>query len=134
MGLDVTGIGTALDAVNGILGKFFPDKNQAERDAAAQALAVMQVNAAAAAAQTEIDKAEAQSNDPLQHWRGGAGWVCVAALAWTFVIEPMVAAGLAIAHVQATLPALDMAQLMDLMLGMLGLGGLHTYQQIKGAK
>lgn len=133
MGIDVTGVGSALTAINGILGKFFPDKGQAERDAAAAALAEMQAQAAAAAAQTEIDKAEAQSSDPLQHWRGGAGWVCVIALAWAFILEPIAAAACAIAHVTVTLPALDTGPLMELMLGMLGLGTLHVYQQVKGA-
>lgn len=133
MGLDITGIGAIADAVSGIVNKFLPDKTEQEKEAFQLQLTTLTQTAAASAAQAEIDKAEATSTDPLQHWRGGLGWVCVAAFAWTFVIEPMTAAVMVMMHNPTPLPKLDMSTLSDLTFAMLGLGSMHVYQQIKGA-
>lgn len=124
--MDITGIGAAATAAKDILGMIFPDKTESEKAQLAATLALVQ-------AQTDIDKAEAVSSDPLQHWRGGLGWVCVFAYAWNFVLEPMVHAGCAIAgHPGITLPTLDIAPLAELTLGMLGLGALHVTEKVKG--
>lgn len=126
--MDITGIGAAATAISDIVGKFLPDKTQAEKDAFTLQLQAVTATAAAAAAQTEIDKQEAASTDPLEHWRGALGWVCVIAFFWTFVAEPVTAVILAALHNPAVLPKLDMATLGDLTFGMLGLGGMHVYQ------
>lgn len=127
MALDVTGIGTALSAVDDLVGKFFPDKTAVEK---AQISAAFQ----AYQAQTDIDKAEAQSSDPLQHWRGGMGWVCVAGYAWVFVIQPVLSAILAAWGSHVVLPVIDIGPLATLTAGMLGLGALHVTGQVNGVK
>lgn len=126
MGLDLTGIGAVAGAAKGILGMIFPDKTEEERNQLAAALALVN-------AQTDIDKAEAQSSDPLQHWRGGLGWVCVFAYGYNFVLQPLIVAGAAVAGHPVALPPLDIGPLATLTLGMLGLGGLHVAERIKGA-
>ena len=124
--MDITGVGAVADAAKGILGMIFPNKTEEEKAQLAAALALIQ-------SQTDIDKAEAQSSDPLQHWRGGLGWVCVAGYAWNFVLQPLINAGAAIAGHPVSLPGLDIGPLATLTLGMLGLGGLHVAERIKGA-
>ena len=126
MGLDLTGVGEALTAAQKIIAQFFPDKTAEEQAKLAASLSLLN-------AQTDIDKAEAQSSDPLQHWRGGLGWVCVGAYAWNFIAQPLVIAGAALAGSKLALPALDIGPLATLTLGMLGLGGLHVAERIKGA-
>ncbi|MGH8323467.1 MAG: hypothetical protein ACRETD_06665, partial [Steroidobacteraceae bacterium] len=69
----------------------------------------------------------------LQHWRGGMGWVCVAGYAYNFVLRPLIGAGCVIAHHPVELPSLDLTELSVITAGMLGLGGMHVYQQVKGA-
>lgn len=114
---DVTGIGEAATAAEKILGYFFPDKTQIEVQKIAGAFALLQ-------AQTDINKVEAESTDPLQHWRGGLGWVCTLAYLNNFVIAPYaIACGV---HV----PLIDTTTLGELTAGMLGLGGMHVYQQV----
>jgi Holin of 3TMs, for gene-transfer release len=131
MAIDVGPLGAISDiatAAKGILGMFFPDKTEEEKSKIAAAFAMIQ-------SQTNIDQAEAQSADPLQHWRGGLGWVCTIAYAWTFIFKPMLAAGVVLtghAVLAAQLPSVDMATLGELTLGMLGLGGMHVYQQVNG--
>ncbi len=57
-------------------------------------------------------------------------WVCGFAFAWQFVLQPM---GTWIVMVSGAdlppLPTLDFGPLMTLTLGMLGLGGLRTYEK-----
>ena len=126
MALDLTGLGEAMTAAQKIIGAFFPDKTAEEQGKLAASLSLLN-------SQTDIDKAEAQSSDPLQHWRGGLGWVCVAAYAYQFVLEPLLVAGAALTGARLTLPALDIGPLATLTLGMLGLGTLHVAERIKGA-
>ena len=122
---DLTGIGETAQAAKSILGMFWPDKTESERNQLAAALAVLN-------AQTNTNLAEAQSSDPLQHWRGGLGWVCAFGYAWNFVLQPLIVAFAAIAQHPVVLPQLDISQLSTLTLGMLGLGGLHVAERIKG--
>jgi hypothetical protein len=123
MALDpVTG---ALDLASTIVNKIWPDKSAQEQQQLAAVLAMVQ-------GQMAIDQAEATSTDPLQHWRGGLGWVCVMGYFWNFVGEPLTnAVSQALGHPLA-LPGLDIGPLATLTLGMLGLGGLHVAAQMKG--
>jgi len=115
MGLDLTGIGAAATAAKSILGMIFPDKTEEERAKLAAALSLIQ-------SQTDIDKTEAASSDPLQHWRGGLGWVCTLSYFNNFILVPWATAyGV---HV----PAIDIGSLTALTMGMLGLGGMHVYE------
>ena len=115
-----------LDLATTIVQKIWPDKSQQEQ----QELAGMFQQLTA---QTDIDKAEAQSTDPLQHWRGGLGWVCTAAYAYNFVLNPLLSAISTLAGNPVVLPNLDIGPLSTLTLGMLGLGGLHVVERVKGA-
>lgn len=124
--MDITGVGAVADAAKSILGMIFPNKTEEEKAQLAAALALVQ-------SQTDIDKAEAQSSDPLQHWRGGLGWVCVAGYAWNFVLQPLINAGAAVVGHPVSLPGLNIAPLATLTMGMLGLGSLHVYERVKGA-
>lgn len=118
MAVDLSGLGEAATAAQKILGMFFPDKTAEENSKLAATLALLN-------SQTDIDKAEAQSSDPLQHWRGGLGWVCVLAYFNNFVLAPWAAS---YGH---PLPLLDTTTLGELTLGMLGLGAMHVTEKLK---
>lgn len=114
-----------LDLASTIVGKIWPDKTAQEQQELAAVLSMVQ-------GQMAVNQAEATSTDPLQHWRGGLGWVCVAGYAWNYVGLPLTTAiAIALNHPLA-LPTLDISQLGTLTLGMLGLGGLHVAERIKG--
>jgi hypothetical protein len=127
VGLDFSGVGAVATAAQKIVGMFFPDKTVEEQSKLSAALAML-------TAQTDIDKTEAASSDPLQHWRGGLGWVCVAAYLYNFVLEPLMEGGAVIVtgH-QLPFPILNIEPLATLTLGMLGLGALHVAERVKGA-
>jgi hypothetical protein len=137
--MDVTGIGEVADAAGKIVDKIWPDKTQVEKDQAALQLQAMMAAFNLSKAQVDVDNTEAASTDKLQHWRGALGWVCVFAYAWHFILGPafsyvvnIIAAAWGIGI--PALPTVDIAPLATLTLGMLGLGGMHMFQQIKGVK
>jgi hypothetical protein len=115
--MDIAGIGEAATAAKNILGMFFPDKTQEEISKLSATVALLQ-------SQTDINKQEAASSDPLEHWRGGMGWVCVLAYFNNFILAPWAAS---FGH---PVPMVDTTTLAELTLGMLGLGGMHVYQQV----
>ncbi|MFT4068923.1 3TM-type holin [Paraburkholderia sp.] len=119
-------ITAGLDLASSIVERIWPDKTQQEQQQLAAVLAMVQ-------GQMSINQAEAQSTDPLQHWRGGMGWVCVAGYAWNFVLQPLTNAVAAVIGHPINLPPMDLSELSTLTLGMLGLGGLHVAERIKGA-
>ena len=119
-------ITAGLDLASSIVERVWPDKTQQEQQQLSAVLAMVQ-------GQLQINQAEAQSTDPLQHWRGGMGWVCVAGYAWNFVLQPLTNAVAAVLGHPLNLPVMDLSELSTLTLGMLGLGGLHVAERIKGA-
>ena len=117
-----------------LAGKFIQDKDQAAQ--LAHDLTTMADKHAQEAmlAQIEVNKAEAASGSVFKGgWRPFIGWVCGVAFAYHFVLQPFIvfvvaAAGIAIPK----LPTFDMGSLMTVMMGMLGLGGLRSYEKKQG--
>ena len=90
---------------------------------------------ALAGQQTDIDKAEAQSESPMErNWRPFIGWACGIALVFDLIARPLLAwASLAWWHCPVP-PELDMGTLIPILAGMLGLGTMHTAERINRAK
>jgi hypothetical protein len=68
-------------------------------------------------------------------WRPALGWLSVLLLAYAWVGRDFITIGLSLAGEAATIPLLpivDTAQLMTLVLALLGLGGLRTYEKMNG--
>ena len=124
--MDATGIGAVADLASTVISRLWPDKTEQERAQLAAALTIAQ-------GQLDANKAEAASPSAFTSgWRPGVGWVCVAALACQYIARPLVQwGGIVSGHPLPDLPGID-AQLWELMLGMLGLGGLRSYEKVKG--
>ncbi|MGA0384794.1 MAG: 3TM-type holin [Flavobacteriaceae bacterium] len=119
--------------VTGILDKFIEDKDA--KNAMAHEIATMAEKAAheAAMAQVEVNKMEAQHRSLfVAGWRPFIGWTCGVALAYHFVLNPLILFGVSWAGVEIpALPEFDMSSLMTVLMGMLGLGGLRTFEKVK---
>lgn len=119
--------------LDGIL-RFIPDKN--ERAKAKEQFETQMLSALTALVhgQLEINKAEAQhSNVFVAGWRPAIGWICGAGLAWNYLLQPLIAWGAFLAGVDiGKAPELDISDLLVLLGGMLGLGGLRTYEKRLG--
>lgn len=124
--MDIAGIGTAATALKDILGMFFPDKTQEERDKMAAVMAVMQQ-------QTDTNKVEAGSTSTfVAGWRPFVGWVCGSGFGVQFVIGPIVEWVAALTGHPVKFPQMDLGTMMPLLLGMLGLGGMRSYEKVQG--
>ena len=79
--------------------------------------------------QTKINEIEAGHRTLfVAGWRPFIGWICGVALAYNFVIRDLF---IWITKTADAPPALQMEHLMTVLLGMLGLGGLRTFEKIK---
>jgi hypothetical protein len=120
--------------VTGLLDKVIEDKDQKAQ--LAHELATMADRHAQdlALAQIEVNKAEAASGSVFKGgWRPFIGWVCGGAFAYHFVLQPVIVFAVVVAGVDLPpLPEFDMTSLMTVLMGMLGLGGLRTYEKQKG--
>ena len=120
--------------VTGILDKFIEDKDA--KNAMAHEIATMAEKAAheAAMAQVEVNKVEAGHRSLfVSGWRPSVGWVCSFALFYHFIANPLILFVVGITgHAIPPLPEFDMNSLMTVLMGMLGLGGLRTFEKAKG--
>lgn len=86
------------------------------------------------AGQLEINKEEAKSaNLFVSGWRPAIGWVCGLALTYTYLIYPLLLWAGALWFPNISPPKLgNDGMLYELLLGMLGLGGMRTFEKVKG--
>jgi len=98
-------------------------------------LAEDRIDADLAKGQQDINKIEAQSPHWfVAGWRPAVGWICVLGLAYQFLFYSLLCwlnAWLKFAPQNP--PALEIGTLMTLLMGMLGLGGMRSFEKVKGA-
>jgi hypothetical protein len=123
-----------IEPVADLLGKFVPDQTEKLKLAHEIATLTEKQAHAIAIAQIEVNKVEAASNSIFKSgWRPAIGWVCGFAFAYHFVIQPLLVFILTYAgHPVPELPEFDMASLMTVLGGLLGLGSLRTFEKYKG--
>lgn len=126
-------VSAVLPAVTDIVGRFLPEDAE-ERAKAERAIkaSLTEHLAKVDLAQIDVNKLEARGNWFQSSWRPLTGWTCAASLAWTYLLQPMASFVLAQTGHLVDLPALDMSQMMPILLGMLGLGGLRSWERTKG--
>ena len=127
-------ISTLMPIVTDVIGRFLPEDPQKRAEAEREINAALAENLAKIdLAQIEVNKVEAASRSLfVSGWRPCCGWVCAAALAYTYVLQPMFIFILAQTGHLVEMPALDIAGLMPILMGLLGLGGLRSYEKVKG--
>jgi|TARA_R110000803_G_scaffold77499_1_gene142393 hypothetical protein len=127
-------ITSLIGPVTGLLDKFVEDKDQKAK--LAHEIATMSDTHAQQAllAQLEINKAEAASGSLFKGgWRPFVGWVCGIAFAYHFVLQPLLIFVLIVFNVNIPdLPEFDMSTLLTTLGGLLGIGGLRTYEKKSG--
>ena len=122
-------IGQVIEVADKVLGKFIPDKNLKMKLQKEMTMAFHDANLA----QIQLNKQEAaHKNIFVAGWRPYVGWTCGVALAYHFIVSPIVETILIAAGVAVDLPSFEFSQLSSILMGMLGLGGLRTYEKMKG--
>jgi len=123
---DITGLGAVSELANTVIGKIWPDKSEAEKQQLAAAVALVQ-------GQLEVNKIEASSPSVfVSGWRPFIGWVCGTACAWNWIGISIVSTICTILENPVLLQKADVSEMMPVLLGLLGLGALRTYEKSKG--
>ena len=122
-----------LPVVGDVLDRFFPNKEErakAEREIEAKLTAHL---ASIDLAQLEVNKQEAAHRSLfIAGWRPFVGWTCGLALFYTYLVQPMATFVMAQTGDLVQLPQVDLSMMMPVLLGMLGLGGLRSFEKYKG--
>lgn len=83
--------------------------------------------------QIEVNKVEAASTSVfVAGWRPFIGWIGGVGLGWTFVLSPFVEYASRLFGWKGAMPEVDTESLMMLVLGMLGVGAMRSYEKTKG--
>lgn len=126
-------ISAALDLGTTLISRIFPDPAQ-QAEAKLKLLELQQSGELASmTAQTEINKIEAGSTSIfVSGWRPFVGWICGSSFALHFVLLPIVNFALVADGHKEVVLAFDMSTLMTVLMGLLGLGGMRTYEKVQG--
>ena len=124
--MDITGLGAVSGLVTSAIERIWPDKTEAEKQQLAAAVMVVQ-------GQMDINKVEAANPSVfVSGWRPFIGWVCGSACAWNWIGLPLAKVIAVILGHSIELSPADLTEMMPVLLGMLGLGGLRTLEKFKG--
>lgn len=123
-----------IPAITGIIDKFIPDRDAADKARAEITDKIVTQIGEQAKQQSDTNSVEAGHRTIfVAGWRPWIGWVCGMAMFLYFLVFPLVDCGM---HIYTTgsyvRPELDMETVSGILMGMLGLGGLRTIEKIKG--
>lgn len=115
--------------ISDIVSKLIPDKDLQRKLTHELEMSLHKANLA----QLEVNKAEAAHKSMfVAGWRPFVGWVCGVSLLYHFLLSPLIVFGFTITGVEVVLPEFEFSQLSSILMGMLGLGGLRTFEKMKG--
>lgn len=139
MKLDTSSVDALIAGAVGIAANALTSKEDKEL---AFRLAFAELQQRATVGQLEVNAVEAASPHWfVAGWRPGVGWVCLTAFCLNFVAFPCIAS-IAVYYSAFTgenvdlsgLPRMNMTEIMPVLFGLLGMGGLRTIEKTLGTK
>ena len=123
----------AIGVVGQVIDRVWPDPTQAN----AAKLQLMQLQMSGEltqlTGQMDINKAEAANPSVfVSGWRPFVGWVCGAACAWNWLGLPIAKFAMTVAGHPVNISPADISEMMPILMGLLGLGGLRTFEKLNG--
>jgi hypothetical protein len=127
-------LNTLIGPASQILDKFIEDKDQKAKLAHELATMADKLAHEQNLAQIQVNREEASSGSLFKGgWRPFVGWVCGVAFCYHFILQPVIIFIVAIIGVNIPdLPDFQMNTLLTVLGGLLGIGGLRTYEKQKG--
>ena len=125
---------TLIEPATKLLDKVIEDKDQKAKLAHELATMADKLAHEQQLAQMAINKEEAASGSLFKGgWRPFVGWVCGFAFCYHFIIQPVIIFIVALTGIIIPdLPSFNMNTLLTVLGGLLGIGGLRTYEKQKG--
>ncbi len=125
----IPGIGTVVDKVLGLI----PDVNERARAEAEFNKMLLDAVVREGVDNRDTNKVEAAHRSIfVSGWRPFIGWVCGAALCFQYLVRPFWVWGAAVWLPDSPVPPTLDGMLWELIMGMLGIGGLRTVEKWKG--
>ncbi len=132
-------IGALIPVVGKLLDKIIPDADAANKAKAElkrlehdESMAEFRGEFELALAQLAVNKEEAKAGPFRGGWRPFIEWVCGFAFAYNFVALPLLTWVSTIWQIPVPPSAFDLSLMMPVLLGMLGLGGMRSFEKSKG--
>ena len=134
--MNLFGIGTVIDSV----GKIANDLITTDKERLELELRAKELDQAIDLAQIDVNKTEAQhSSIFVAGWRPAIGWIGAAAMAYQFLLYPLLLWGWTwmqgLGWIPSGLqppPVLDADQLWVILSGILGIAGMRSFEKTKG--
>lgn len=113
-----------------IIDKIFPNAEDAQK----AKLELLKIQADNDQKQLEVNAKEAENTNLfVSGWRPFIGWVCASIFCYNFLLQPLIVFIITItSHPIQNIPHLETGEIMPVLLGLLGLGGLRSYEKING--
>lgn len=129
----ITLMGALSPVIGKLIDKIFPGDDELTKQKKAQLeLEITKALVEAEGKQIEVNKVEAGHPSLfVAGWRPFVGWAAAIGFVFQFLLAPMINYVL-ITHNLPELPVLEIDQLYTMLMGMLGLGGLRTFEKIRG--
>ena len=119
-------ISALIGPVSAILDKVIPDKDLREKLSHEIATMAERHSQEQVMAQIEVNKVEAAHKSLfVAGWRPAIGWICGLALLYSTIISPILG-------IWFTVPDVDTSLLTTVLMGMLGLGAMRTFEKTQG--
>ena len=126
-------LGALLPVLGTVIDRVVPDKAEAERVKSEISLQSAQIEAEIQKGILDLAKEDAKTGKWGYRW--GAGWLCVASLAYAWIIRDLIIWATLIAGLDVPTPPELPADAQYVMLtGMLGLAGVRSYDLAKGSR
>jgi len=124
--------GPAVDAVSAI-GSVFDKIFTSDEERAQAEQVLLKIRQQPHLLQAEINRIEASHRSIfVAGWRPFIGWVCGIGFLWAFLGHPIFVWVVTLMELNLTPPTLMTDKMLELVLAMLGLGGLRTVEKLKG--
>ena len=115
-----------LPTIGKVLDKIIPDKNARQAAQLALEAAEQRGELDLLMGQLEVNKVEAAHKSLfVAGWRPFIGWVCGVGLLYNVILSPFL-------DIWFEMPVVDPAMLYPVLMGMLGLGGMRSFEKVKG--
>lgn len=126
----ITAVTPIITGLFGLVDKLFTT----EADRMAARLKLLELEKSGELAQIAVNTQEAKHSSVfVAGWRPFIGWVCGLSFTWVYLLRPMMDwVWAASGQPPLDLPVINMADMMAVLMGMLGLGALRTWEKATG--
>ena len=127
------GLSALIEPISAILDKVIPDKDLREKLSHDIATMAEKHTQEQVMAQIEVNKVEAAHHNMfVAGWRPAIGWICALGMGGNFLVIPFVNMGLELTGTDVLIPMIELAEMMPVLMGMLGLGAMRSFEKAKG--